>query len=666
MSDKDNLSLLVREVFDKDSVEFIKQLESKQPNGKYKITFDLTKLESSSSPLGLTDKIYDKPSEYVDLFREISLDFVNKYLAFEKVDLIDFYFKANKNRVINPSNLHVSYGNKLVRVHGLIVACGILEPLCISSIFTCLTCANEMEVKHGLQRNNIKKCDNPSCGSTSIIEESAVFTDLKAITIQDALHKDSDSSENVIPTPIGVMLKDGLAFTKIKNGDIINVSGVLKPFQISPKSSHYKYLLIGTDIEIEGQASLVILTKEDIMHILEVSIKDNVLDLLADSLAPSIYNSGNILDIKRGLILQAIGGVDLILPDGKRNRGNIHIFLCGDPSTSKSTLLRQMQNVIPNTIYTQGKGNTSVGLIATVLKDEVSGRWMVQAGAAILADGGLLILDEMDNANKEDLNALNESAESSIISINKAGIHQKFKTVYSLLAAANPKMGRFDPMKSIIEQLTTIPPPLLSRFDLRFMIYDIPNIEQDTMLAEHIIKGYVASESLKPIYDKDFLMKYILYARMNCKPRVTREAMDIIKKTYVSIRNIKSDDGRVPLTPRQLEGMIRLSVATAKVRLSNIVEEKDVKKAFEIFKSTVDGGSEADWDADQIEGRISTKKRNKMQFIIDYVKEKKQIRLDELIDYCKKNDIENCDELVDYMRRQGILYEIMSGVIGVV
>ena len=284
------------------------------------------------------------------------------------------------------------------------------------------------------------------------------------------------------------------------------------------------------------------------------------------------------------MALQAFGGVRKILPDGTRTRGDIHMLLVGDPGTAKSQLLIYMSKLVPGSLFTAGPSSTGVGLTAAAVKDEFSEGWTLEAGTLVLADGSLACVDELDKMDERDREAMHQALEQQEISVAKAGINATLKARCSLLAAANPKLGRFDEFIPLYEQIN-LPPALFSRFDLIFPIIDKPKKDTDEKLAEHMLRLHQNPEkyeNAKPFFFADFLRKYIAYARQNSKPVLTDDALTVIKEFFVDIRE-KSIKGEVPVTPRQLETLMRLSEASARIRLDKEITVEDAERAIAIF-----------------------------------------------------------------------------------
>ena len=325
--------------------------------------------------------------------------------------------------------------------------------------------------------------------------------------------------------------------------------------------------------------------------------------------------------MKEAIALQLFGGSAKVLEDETRLRGDIHILIVGDPGIGKSQMLKYVSKLAPRSIYTSGKGTTGAGLTAAAVRDELGG-WSLEAGALVLGDQGNVCVDELDKMRSEDRSALHEALEQQTVSIAKAGIMATLNSRCSVLAAANPKFGRFDRFKVLAEQID-LPAPILSRFDLIFVVEDKPSVKNDSELAEHILEIH-KSNTVDYEIEPELLRKYIAYARKNVNPILTEEANEVLKEFYVSTRNSNSDEETpVPITARQLEAIIRLAEACAKIKLKEYVEKEDAEKAVRLQLACLKGvgvdPETGEIDIDQVEGRPAKSDRDKMKRVIDEI-----------------------------------------------
>merc|ERR1712217_780983 len=339
-----------------------------------------------------------------------------------------------------------------------------------------------------------------------------------------------------------------------------------------------------------GQAALQI-TPEEEEHGEALAKEPDVREKIFKSIAPSIRASEKdvIQDVKAAVACLLFGGSRKQLPDGTRMRGGINILLLGDPGTAKSQFLKFGEKAAPIAVYTSGKGSSAAGLTAAIIQDQ-SG-FSLEGGAMVLADGGIVCIDEFDKMDVNDRVAIHEAMEQQTISIAKAGITTMLNTRCSVLAAANPRYGTYDDLAATAEQMdfeTTI----LSRFDMMFLVKDVRDPERDFNLAKHMAslhKGDAEEELAGPLSVLE-LRKYISYCRSRCSPRIGADAAEVLKNHYISIRAaMKQDKATIPITVRQLEAIIRMSESLAKMELCEDVDVGHVEEALRMFiVSTLD------------------------------------------------------------------------------
>lgn len=456
-----------------------------------------------------------------------------------------------------------------------------------------------------------------------------------------------------LPRGVDVILDDDLV-DKVKPGDRIQLVGIYRSLgnrNASSGSSTFRTVILANNIlhlssKSGGGVAQATITDTDIRNINKLSKKKKVFDLLSQSLAPSIYGHEYI---KKAILLLLLGGMEKNLDNGTHLRGDINILMVGDPSTAKSQLLRFVLNTAPLAIATTGRGSSGVGLTAAVTSDKETGERRLEAGAMVLGDRGVVCIDEFDKMSDIDRVAIHEVMEQQTVTIAKAGIHTTLNARCSVIAAANPIYGQYDPHKDPHKNIA-LPDSLLSRFDLLFVVTDDIEDTRDRLVSEHVLRmhqyrqpgteegapvreqghnslgvGLEANENANApteVYEKynvmlhagmtitsgrgtgrkvevvslPFVKKYIQYAKSRIKPVLTKGAADHIVATYSALRNDEMTGNQrktSPMTARTLETLIRLSTAHAKARLSNRVEEKDAKVAesilrFALFKEVVE------------------------------------------------------------------------------
>ena len=442
-----------------------------------------------------------------------------------------------------------------------------------------------------------------------------------------------------LPRAIEVVLEGDLV-DKVKPGDRIQVNGIFKTISTMSTNTNgsVKTVLIGTNVqELNNDVQQNEFTGEDLKRIKELAKQKDVFDVLANSIAPGIYGHQNI---KKALVLQLLGGNETNLEDGTHLRGDINILMIGDPSTAKSQFLRYMLNVAPNAINTTGKGSTGVGLTAAVVVDKDIGERHLEAGAMVLGDRGIVCIDEFDKMNEVDRVAIHEVMEQQTVTIAKAGIHVSLNARCSVLAAANPIYGQYLPDVSASRNIG-FPDSLLSRFDLCFVVLDEHSSELDRKISERVIDNHMytidatkfgdesedkviepeikleenkkttmyekknpnSRKDNKNILTRDFLRKYIHYAKSKINPSLTKEATEYISTSWSKLREMSIEDDNkrkvIPVTVRTLESLIRLSTAFAKARLSQKVEKKDAEQAFDLLLNTIFQGNEEKEDEEE-------------------------------------------------------------------
>ena len=528
-------------------------------------------------------------------------------------------------RELNPNDI-----DKLVSVKGLTLRSTSIIPDMKVAFFRCNACGHTVGVE--IDRGVISeptKCPREVCGQTNsmvLIHNRSSFSDKQVIKLQETPDLVPDGQT---PHSINLCVYDELV-DSCRAGDRVEVCGIFRstPVRANPRQRALKNLYktyldivhvkkidkrrLGGDVttlehelaekdqEVEQVRKI---TAEEDAKIKEISERDDLYEILARSLAPSIYEMD---DVKKGILLQLFGGTNKTFTKGGRYRGDINILLCGDPSTSKSQILQYVHKIAPRGVYTSGKGSSAVGLTAYITRDIDTKQLVLESGALVLSDGGVCCIDEFDKMSDATRSVLHEVMEQQTISIAKAGIITTLNARTSILASANPINSRYDPNLPVTGNID-LPPPLLSRFDLVYLILDKVDESIDRQLARHLTDMYledapetVNANSVLPV---ELLTLYIQYAKENFNPVMTEEGKNELVRSYVEMRKLgedaRSSEKRITATTRQLESMIRLSEAHAKMRLSERVELIDVKEAVRLIKSAI-----KDYATDPVTGRI--------------------------------------------------------------
>jgi len=446
--------------------------------------------------------------------------------------------------------------------------------------------------------NEPTRCTDDDCKCTEfkLREDQSQFIDSQKVEIQEF---PEDLPPGAQPERLTAYFESSLAH-KIQPGDRIAIVGIIKPksqFQGRRQKSEFDiYLYTHSIDERTGEDEAIEPTAGELMTINELAAQEDIAEKIRDSIAPTIYG---MEWEKRALALQQFGGVHKELPDGTRIRGDIHMLMMGDPGLAKSQLLRSAARIAPRGVMATGKSTSAAGLTAAVVRDEFGeGRWSLEAGTLVLASGGIACIDEIDKMSPDDRGAMHEAMEQQTISIAKAGINAQLQSKCSVLAAANPKYSRFDLNIDLAKQID-MPTSLLSRFDIFFIIRDKPDEEKDKLLADKIIESHRTGEILTPGETDStdtralegpisyrLLKLYISYAR-KLRPVLSLQAQNMIKEYYTGLRKryhlTDDEDKTMPITPRQLESIIRLAEADAKMYMSNTVDAKHADHAIDMM-----------------------------------------------------------------------------------
>ncbi|MDO8554282.1 MAG: minichromosome maintenance protein MCM [Candidatus Micrarchaeota archaeon] len=598
----------------------------------------------------LADKLMKEP-DLVIAAAEESIKLMNFSLASGGIFAPHIRFHNFPGTDILIEQLGAKDLNELVSFKGVITKRAETMHKVKIAVFKCDVCDSTM--REIVTKNFIppKKCETCKKFALKQMDEESKFTDIQKAEAQELLERVRGSAP---AAHIELLMEDDFINT-ISPGDNVEVVGVLRLKQ-PIKTKQKQEMLYGRFLDVVYVKSLkkdfeeIEIDKEEEKRILEFSRDSNIEQILVDSIAPGIYGHQ---EVKRALILQLFGGTrGKTMPGGLPIRDDIHVLLIGDPGLAKSRFLHSVSDIAPKSIFVSGKSTSGVGLTVSAEKDELGeGGWTLKAGALVLASGGTAQLDEFDKIEEEDRSALHEVMESQQISIAKAGMVATFKTKTAILAAANPKYGRFDQNKNLGDQFD-VPPTLLSRFDLIFPIVDVLDEEKDLKLAQQILaahKGDAPRED-KRLVEKDFLRKYIAYARRNIRPLLTNEAVDKIKDFYVDLRRRSKDAGAIAITPRYLEGLVRLAEANAKIRLNPLVEQRDAEMAVSlmnhVMKQIMTDKATGVLDVDVVATGKPKSEREKLQkvdTIIDIIK-----------DLLRNNDSAELDKIIQMAISSGI------------
>ncbi|MDR4489392.1 MAG: minichromosome maintenance protein MCM [Candidatus Nitrosocosmicus sp.] len=478
--------------------------------------------------------------------------------------------------------------NKLLGVSGMVVRSSEVKPLGKRLAYRCLNC-NQISFSQlkGLSLKKPMRCTSCAEKELEMDIENSLFIDFQLVRLQE-LPEDLPAGQ--LPHYIEVTILGDLV-DQCRPGDRIMLTGIIRIDQepsfggtsALQKTSLFRLRMEGNNIEYLGgragdkktrSMERISISAEDERQILMLSNKPDIYDKLISSFAPHVFGHEVI---KESILLLIVGSVTKKLDDGSTRRGDINVLLVGDPGTAKSEMLKFAAKVAPRGLYTSGRGSTAAGLTAAVVRDK-SGIMMLEAGAVVLGDQGLVCIDEFDKIKAEDRSALHEVMEQQTCSVAKGGIVATLNARTSILSAANPMYGKYDPYKNITENVN-LPIPLLTRFDLVYVIRDLPEKDKDSKIASHILEIHKdVQKSSQGAINIDLFSKYLAFAKQIVEPELTREAINIIRDYYMTMRNVDSDS-MITVTPRQLEGLVRLATARARLLLKERVEQEDAERA---------------------------------------------------------------------------------------
>ena len=651
--------------------QYREQIAKLQAEGKQSVTLDFADLANLN--MNLAEQVLDNPKEYLEKHASNA--------ALEQLKIEDLeYSESIKKLNVRLSNLFTTTPlrkilapliGKMIMIQGVVVRTSIVKPKVTRAAFECKKCGyRTFVIQEGPGRTIMRKpylCKNPECeciGPFEFVEDESDKVDLQEIGIQE-------SSDELPPgqMPRSLHLKLYEDNVDIAHpGDNVQVVGMVATTRRSTKAG----LLLTSELFVEvnsikilGEEAAATPTKDDTNKILELGKDPFVHKKIICSIAPSIYGYD---DIKEAIMYILFGGVPKELPDMKI-RGESNILLIGDPGTAKSQLLRYVARIAPRGLYTSGKGTTSAGLTAAVTKDADTGSFQLEAGALVLADKGIACIDEMDKMNPSDTQSIHEALEQHSVSIAKAGIVATLNARTAVLAAANPVLGRYNSYTTIIENIS-FPVTLLSRFDLIFLMRDVPNQKRDRALAKHILNLHSGTVMMPPI-DPLLLRKYIAYAKQ-INPEMSDEAKQKLEDFYLQMRkNSEKEGSPIAITARQLEAIVRLSEAHARAGLKSKVSEEDAEAAIRITMNSLqevglDSGGKPDVDI-LLTGKPKSA-RDKLgtilKLIIEGSKDVGMCELEPLFDQLEKEygiPEKDSRKLLEQLGREGAIYNPREG-----
>ena len=502
---------------------------------------------------------------------------------------------SKKAKVLKMREIKANSIGKLVRCRGIVSSASPVRLMIDSACYTCAKCkSNNYIAVHSREFMPPKQCMNSGCSAEGVSQLLENPRDSKFVMYQELKLQElsSDTPPGSVPRAITLHLY-GPQIRTVSAGDICTVTGIYKPIS----HGHQQTLKLGHNVETAIEVQKIVIDKvedsssdaDEIAQQAEALIdsalsgNSDLLESLSKSLAPEIYGHENV---KKALVLLLVGAPSKKMKDVKM-RGNINLLLCGDPGVAKSQLLKYITHFAPRAIYTSGKGSSAAGLTATVVRDPSTGELILEGGALVLADKGICLLDEFDKLPDEDKTALHEIMEQEKVSVAKAGIVSSLNARCSIIAAANPVEGKYNKRKTMTQNIN-LPAALLSRFDLVFILCDNVNASFDRELARHITNVHMTNTA--PVSNDTIPAKVsrAIIERLRASNDdliITPEIQEKLVDVYLSLRN---NDSRDPnddtyTSARSLMTIIRLSMASAKVRMSPTVDEIDVNRAVSLI-----------------------------------------------------------------------------------
>merc|ERR1719210_2536890 len=551
----------------------------------------------------------EAPTEVLEIFDEAAKTVVlNMFPHYERIAK-NIHVRITELPLVEElRSLRQLHLNQLIRTSGVVSgSSGVLPQLSMIK-YDCVKCGYIVGPFYQSQNEETKPGTCPECqslGPFELNQEQTLYKNYQRITIQESPGK---VSAGRLPRSKDAILMGDLCDV-CKPGDEIELTGVYSNSYDSSLNTKNGFPIFATVIianhivrnDEKGETEKM--TDDDIKAITQLSKDERIGERIIASIAPSVYGHE---DIKRALALSLFGGVSKNPQEKHKVRGDINVLLCGDPGTAKSQFLKYIQNLAPRSVFSTGQGASAVGLTAYVQRSQMTKEWTLEAGALVLADKGVCLIDEFDKMNDQDRTSIHEAMEQQTISISKAGIVTCLQARCAVMAAANPIGGRYDSSMTFSENVD-LTEPILSRFDILCVVKDTVDPVGDEHLARFVVASHMVShprsdqsdvDNMKKTEEalastsnlagvekipQDLLKKYIVYARERVHPKLHQMDQDKVAKMYSDLRRESMVTGSIPITVRHIESMIRIAEANAKIHLREFVREDDVNMAIRVM-----------------------------------------------------------------------------------
>ena len=640
--------------------------------GKESITVDFEELFAYDQ--ALAEKLLEKPDDFLQhadnaAYAQLGIEDQEYAEKMEKTTVrITQLLGTEQLRKLGSKQM-----GKLVMIEGIVVRATPVRPMVMQASFKCKRCGTVTRIEQtGAFLKAPFECSDPSCrqkGPFEFVQDESSFIDSQDLRLQE---RPEDLPPGQLPRTLNVKLIGTEIVDLARPGDHVSIVGIVRALAPSrPGIGKLRTFILHLDAN-----SLEVLGKEPESSPPSPEEEEKILQIAKDpwvhrkiitAIAPSIYGYEHI---KEAIMYLLFGGVSKSLPD-ITIRGEMNALLIGDPGTAKSQLLQYVARIAPRGLYTSGRGTTAAGLTAAVIREK-GGSMSLEAGALVLADKGICCIDEMDKMRPEDRVAIHEAMEQHTVSVAKGGIVATLNARTAILAAANPALGRYEPHRTVAENIS-LPVTILSRFDLIFVLRDIPNREADTKMSEHILEIHRRGASpVEAQIPAELMRKYVSYAKA-IKPVLTNDALKRLGDFYLAMRAASETEGSpVAITARQLESLVRIAEARARVALKKEVSAEDAEAAIAIMKRSLEevgiDVSSYKMDIDLIMTGKPKSVRDKMQVVLSALMQmeketgivEKTVLVSELENKYKVPRAET-ERILGQLLREGTIYEPREG-----